>query len=152
MIHLALCEKEGEHTVPRKDTIHEAVRNALINDGWTITNDPFRVEIAETDVYIDLRAERVEDEGRIRHALVIEVKSFSSLSPIHDLEVALGQYELYRTFLRYASTTDSLYLAVSDITYKELFGRIAFQIIVQQHQVAMIVVDVVEEKVIKWIN
>lgn len=29
--------------MPRKDRIHEAVKNALVKDGWTITDDPFRL-------------------------------------------------------------------------------------------------------------
>ena len=27
--------------MPRKDLFHEAVRNALIKEGWKITHDPF---------------------------------------------------------------------------------------------------------------
>lgn len=30
--------------MPRKDQIHEAVRNALVKDGWTITDDQYRIE------------------------------------------------------------------------------------------------------------
>ncbi|MBI1765228.1 MAG: hypothetical protein HYR56_27765 [Acidobacteria bacterium] len=30
--------------MPRLDTIHEAVKQALINDGWTITDDPYIIE------------------------------------------------------------------------------------------------------------
>lgn len=31
--------------MPRKDHIHEAVKNAFIKDGWTITDDPYRIEV-----------------------------------------------------------------------------------------------------------
>jgi hypothetical protein len=41
--------------MPRKDRIHEAVKNALIKDGWTITDDPFRIHYEDADVYADLR-------------------------------------------------------------------------------------------------
>ena len=44
--------------MPRKDQIHEAVRNALVKDGWTITDDPCRIEYEEADVYADLRIEK----------------------------------------------------------------------------------------------
>jgi hypothetical protein len=27
-----------------KDTIHNAVKNALIKDGWVITNDPYKIQ------------------------------------------------------------------------------------------------------------
>ena len=40
--------------MPRKDLIHDPVKNALIKDGWTITNDPFRIVYEDADVYADL--------------------------------------------------------------------------------------------------
>jgi hypothetical protein len=45
--------------MPRKDAIHDAVRNALIKDGWTITKDPLFLEYGEEDMYVDLGAERL---------------------------------------------------------------------------------------------
>ena len=30
--------------MPRKDTFHNVVKNALIKDGWTITHDPYTLE------------------------------------------------------------------------------------------------------------
>ncbi len=29
--------------MPAKDTYHDALRSALVKDGWTITDDPFRL-------------------------------------------------------------------------------------------------------------
>lgn len=43
--------------MPRKDTIHEAVKNALIKDGWTITADPYRITYGDEKIFIDLAAE-----------------------------------------------------------------------------------------------
>jgi len=40
------------------DKIHDAVKNALIKDGWAITADPFRIEFEEYRLYADLAAER----------------------------------------------------------------------------------------------
>lgn len=45
----------------RKDIIHEAVKNALINDGWDINYDPLFVDIdggAKT-LEIDLGGEKI---------------------------------------------------------------------------------------------
>jgi hypothetical protein len=36
--------------MPAKDRIHHAVKNALIKDGWTITHDPYRLEVGEEKV------------------------------------------------------------------------------------------------------
>lgn len=41
-----------------KDLFHEAVRNALINDGWTITHDPYPIQLMDFDLDVDLGAER----------------------------------------------------------------------------------------------
>lgn len=41
-----------------KDAFHQQVKNALIKDGWIITNDPFIIRISEAiKVQIDLAAE-----------------------------------------------------------------------------------------------
>lgn len=44
--------------MPRRDTIHNAVKNALIKDGWTITADPYMIEYKDLTLYADLTADR----------------------------------------------------------------------------------------------
>ena len=41
------------------DVIHDAVKNALIKEGWTITDDPFTIRYEDALLYADLAAERV---------------------------------------------------------------------------------------------
>ena len=41
-----------------KDIIHNAVKNALIKDGWTITDDPLTLTYEDATVFVDLGAER----------------------------------------------------------------------------------------------
>jgi hypothetical protein len=36
--------------MPRLDIIHDAVKNALIKDGWVITEDPFIIEYRNDEV------------------------------------------------------------------------------------------------------
>ena len=36
--------------MPARDLFHDAVRNALIKDGWTITHDPFRLSWGGRDL------------------------------------------------------------------------------------------------------
>ena len=45
--------------MPAKDIYHDTVKNALIKDGWTITNDPLSLKIGKKDIYIDLAAEKL---------------------------------------------------------------------------------------------
>ena len=141
-----------ENIMPRKDTIHDAVKNALVKEGWTVTNDPFRIHYNDMDLYADLRIEKDESENLPRRALVIEIKSFMEGSAAHSLGEALGQYELYRTLMRHVAPGDRLYLAVSNTVYIEQFVRASFQLIVQEHQVAIVVVNVEQEEVVRWID
>ncbi|RKZ75628.1 MAG: hypothetical protein DRQ57_06725 [Gammaproteobacteria bacterium] len=40
--------------MPAKDTYHNIVKNALIKDGWKITDDPLVLQFGETNLYADL--------------------------------------------------------------------------------------------------
>ena len=78
--------------MPRKDQIHEAVRNALVKDGWTITDDPFRIHYEDVDVYADLGIAKIATDTLASRALVIEIKSFTASSAIHELEEEVVQW------------------------------------------------------------
>lgn len=43
----------------KRDIYHDAVKQALIRDGWTITHDPFVLPFGAHNLFIDLGAERV---------------------------------------------------------------------------------------------
>jgi hypothetical protein len=77
--------------MPAKDTYHDAVRTALIRDGWTITHDPFTISFGNTDVYADLGAERPLAAEKADERIAVEVKSFLGASGLRDFELALGQ-------------------------------------------------------------
>ena len=65
-----------------RDMFHEAARNALIKDGWTITHDPFRFEDKENKIAYeaDLGAEKLLAAEKGTDKIVVEVKSFLKLS------------------------------------------------------------------------
>src|SRR5437879_11801758 len=98
--------------MPAKDTYHDVMRSALIKDGWTITDDPFRLVWGERDFYVDLGAERVVAAEKAGKRIAVEVKCFVSASPMHDLEVALGQFLLYRSILEEQEPGRALFLAL----------------------------------------
>ena len=53
--------------MPQRDIYHDAVRNALIKDGWDITHDPFAIAFGQHNLYVDLGAKQMlaaEKEGR----------------------------------------------------------------------------------------
>lgn len=64
--------------MPAKDIYHEVVKTALTKDGWTITDDPFRIRLARgRNLFVDLGAERLLALERDTEKIVVEVKSFT---------------------------------------------------------------------------
>jgi hypothetical protein len=138
--------------MPRLDIIHGAVKNALIKDGWTITHDPYTIQYKEMKLYADLAAERPIAAERDGVRIVVEIKSFIGASKLQDLKVALGQYDIYRSFLKIVAPDRKLYVAVSQDAYKEFFSKEAIQLIVENHPLPLIVVNLGKEEIEQWIN
>jgi hypothetical protein len=46
-------------TMPAKDTCHDAVKNALIKDGWTITADPYYIIYRKLRLVADVSAQYI---------------------------------------------------------------------------------------------
>jgi hypothetical protein len=65
-----------------------------------VTHDPFTIEFKSVRLFADLAAEKVIDVGKIEQAIVVEIKVFNSLSLITELEKTIGQYNIYRLFLK----------------------------------------------------
>jgi hypothetical protein len=138
--------------MPAKDMIHDAVKNALIKDRWKITHDPYTIIYEEVTAYVDLGAEIIIAAEKERHKIVIEVKSFISPSPLSDLKIALGQYEIYKVFLKVTAPEYQLYVAISHQVYDEIFQQKAYQLIIKEYQIPLIIVNVETEEIIKWIK
>ncbi|CAN5820527.1 hypothetical protein BH23PLA1_BH23PLA1_39190 [soil metagenome] len=85
--------------MPARDRFHDVVREALVREGWTITSDPLTIVYGKRSLYVDLGAEQLFGASREGRKIVVEVKSFAGPSEMADLELALGQYVLYRTLL-----------------------------------------------------
>lgn len=49
----------NSQTMPAQDIFHDSVKNALIKDGWTITDDPLYLDYGGIDMYVDLGAEKL---------------------------------------------------------------------------------------------
>ena len=138
--------------MPARDLYHPVVRNALIKDGWTITADPYLIEYEDTKVYADLEAEMPIAAERAGRKIVVEIKSFVSVSPIHAFEEALGQYILYFGYLELTAPDHELYLAVSDEAYSRVLERPALKVIVEKNHLAVIVVSLAREEIVRWID
>ncbi len=135
-----------------KDIIHHQVKNALIKDGWTITDDPLTLEYEHTTVFVDLGAERVIAAERAGEKIAVEIKSFIARSAIYAIEQALGQYILYVSFLEKIEPERKLYLAISEPVYKNIFGKKSIQWLIERNQVALLVINIIKEEVVEWKN
>lgn len=138
--------------MPKLDIIHNAVKNALIKDGWLITDDPYVIQYRRTVLYADLGAERPIAVERNGQKLVVEVKSFIGASKIQDLKEALGQYDIYRYLLEEIAPDRKLYVAISKVAYNTFFTQDVTQLILNKHQLPIIVVDIETEEILQWIN
>lgn len=138
--------------MPKLDFIHDAVKNALIKDGWFVTDDPYIIVYRRTKLYADLGAESPLAAERAGQKIVVEVKSFIGASKLQDLKEALGQYDIYRYLLEETAPDRKLYVAVSAIAYKTFFNQDVIQLILNKHQLPLIVVDTELEEIVQWIN
>jgi len=137
--------------MPARDIYHNAVKNALIKDGWTITHDPLAVEIEGDRLYIDLGAERVIAAEKGTRKIAVEIKTFGGPSPMADMERALGQYVLYRIFLKRTDPERELYLAVPEDVLEDLFQRVPGRGFLEDEGGKVFGVDNANEEIKKWL-
>ena len=138
--------------MPAKDVYHDAVKNALIKDGWIITADPYPIKYEEVKLFADLAGEKTIAASREGKQIVIEIKSFLSRSPMRDLETALGQYLIYKALLSLEYSEKELYLAIGEIIHEDFFQKVAIKFILEKYQVSLLVVDMNKQEIVKWIN
>ncbi|MBD1824549.1 XisH family protein [Cyanobacteria bacterium FACHB-DQ100] len=138
--------------MPAKDLYHDAMKNALSKDGWIITKDPLTIEYEEIQVYADMAATKLFAAERDARKIAVEVKSFISPSPVRDLELALGQYIIYRSFLTLTDPDRQVYLAIREEVFNSFFQLKAIQTIIEQNQIFLIVIDTTNEVIVQWTN
>ena len=137
--------------MPAKDIYHDTVKRALQKDGWTITHDPFPMQIGRKRLSADLGAERLINAEKGTQKIVVEVKSFVGRSDVRDLEQALGQYILYRQVLNEMRIDRILYLAISQPIFNSVFTIELGQVLLKNQIIKLIVFDDKSEAIVQWI-
>ncbi len=146
-------DQNRRRQMPAKDLYHEAVKNALIKDGWTITADPYPIEYEDAELYPDLAIEKYISEEQRQRKIIIEIKSFLGPSMIKDFEMALGQYIFYRDLIQLGQDEyQEIYLAIKDEIYETFFQRKSIQAVIKRHQLDLLVVNIEKEEIVQWIN
>ena len=138
--------------MPAKDIYHDTVKNALVKDGWTITDDPLKLTIGSRLLYVDLGAEKLIAAQKDNQKIAVEIKSFLSPSPINDLEGALGQYILYQNILKSTDTERVLYLAIREEVYNDLFAEPIGQLLLNNQRIKLITFNPDIQELVGWIN
>ncbi|MFZ4632851.1 MAG: element excision factor XisH family protein [Saprospiraceae bacterium] len=128
------------------------VRTSLENEGWVISHDPYPLTIMGVDYEIDLGAEKLFAAERGSEMIAVEVKSFLGLSFPYDFHQAIGQYTNYNILLNQKEPTRKLYLAVPDEIYRKQMAVAAFQFILKQMKLSLIIFDPEKQKITQWIN
>ena len=82
--------------------------------------------------------------------VAVEVKSFLGASPMRDLELALGQFLLYRSILEEQEPDRLLFLAIPDEA-AAIFDEPVGQLLIVKHLIQAVIFDPQKEEVLRWI-
>ncbi|OQW88980.1 MAG: fatty-acid synthase [Thiotrichaceae bacterium IS1] len=137
--------------MPRLDLYHHAVKRALQKDHWTITHDPFLLQIGTKRLFADLGAECLISAEKGLKKIVVEVKSFLGKSDVKELQQAVGQYIMYQQIIQKTEPERLVYLAVSAEIFKSVFTVELGQLFLINHLLRLLVVNMEEEVIIEWI-
>lgn len=134
-----------------KDKFHDVVRDALINDNWTITQEQYSITTTDRlEVVIDFAAERLIAAEKDNEKIAVEVKSFLSPSAYYEFHAALGQFLNYREVLEEYDPIRHLYLAVPEEIYMTLFQREMVQRVLLRYNIRVVVFNPVSKEILLW--
>lgn len=128
------------------------VKQALVNDGWTITHDPLRVTFGTSAGYVDLGAERLIGATKDSESIAVEIKTFLRPSLIEDLQKAVGQYVLYKAALDKEDPQRTLYLAVPSSVIEQLIDTRMMPYVRDDVGVKLVSYSTIDARLIEWIT
>ncbi len=133
----------------RRDTYHYVVKQALQQEGWTITHDPYTFE-TDPPLSTDLGAERLLAAEKDTEKIAVEIKSFISDSQVGELEKAAGQYRLYRRALAIQEPERTLVLAVPIHAFADIFHRQVGLLAMEEFEFNLVVYSLVPGEPLQW--
>jgi hypothetical protein len=128
--------------MPAKDIYHNAVKNALLKDGWTITDDPLHIKWGQKDMYVDLGAQRLLAAEQGNKKIAVEME---------DLKSAIGGFVTYRAVIRRLEPERTLYLAVRDNIFTALFEEPIGKLLIESENLYLVVFNPDSETIVQWI-
>ncbi len=134
-----------------KDIFHDKVKNALIKDGWTITDDPYSLKWDNGEsLFIDLAAERVIAAEKDNEKIAVEIKTFIGKSTMYDLHLAVGQFMVYQIALEEKEPERILFLAVPMEVFQEIFLKPKASKLTERVNLKIIGFDIEKEEIVQW--
>jgi XisH protein len=135
-----------------KDIYHDLVKQALINEGWTITHDPYYLPLGlgRKRVAADLGAEKFVVAEKGLEKILVEIKSFITTSNINELNHSIGQYDFYALLLEQKEPNRIPYLAMPNDAYEDLIREPIIQTFLQRHNVKLILFDIENPIIHAW--
>ncbi len=134
-----------------KDKYHQLVVEALQKDGWTITHDPYKIQLNDINYYeIDLGAERMIAAEKNNQKIAVEIKSFLRESVISDFHTAVGQFINYRVGLQEVEADRILFLALPLIAYKRIERLPLLLKTIEHSDIKLLIFDPNKIKIAKW--
>ncbi|MEY3827832.1 MAG: hypothetical protein RLZZ148_2653 [Cyanobacteriota bacterium] len=135
-----------------RDKFHDLVKMGLENEGWMITDDPYKIKFARIKFQVDLAAERIIAAEKDNEKIAVEIKSFLNPSTVTDFYGALGQFLSYRLVLKQVEAERTLYLAVPLDTYEDFFTSEFVQLTINEYQLNLIIYNSVQGGLVQWIS
>jgi predicted transcriptional regulator YdeE len=137
-----------------KDIFHDAVKQGLLKDGWTITHDSYTINIPEfrPKQDIGLGAEKMLAAEKGIKKIAVEIKSFIKTSVVYDFHAALGQYMNYLIGIGIQEPDRLLYLAIPEHAYLSFENMGLIWKAIETYNVRLIVYDSKKEIVVTWKN
>jgi hypothetical protein len=133
-----------------RDKIHTIVKQVLLNDGWTITHDPYIIETKDVDYEVDLGAEKIVAAEKSGKKIAVEIKSFIATSFVYEFHRILGQMLNYSLGMEDFEPDRQLYLAVPQKIYDESFHLSFVQKAIKRFKIQLLIFDDETQHIIQW--
>lgn len=135
-----------------RNKIHTPVKEALISEGWIVTDDPLYIKVGILTVFVDLGAERVFGAEKGGERIAVEVKTFGNPSFMTALYEAIGKYVVYRKALILDESDRTLFLAMPEDIYDRYAKEPLFTECLSDEKINLILFETNIEKITKWIK
>ena len=137
--------------MPRRDFYHEAFKEALVKDGWTITHDPLALlSKVEGGLQTDIGAEKVITAEKGWKKIAVEIRSFTTPSALHEFIKSTGQYRAYKLAMNLKKSDRFLYIAIPSFAWKVIANKEIVQALIDDVNMKIILYDPIEKNIDAW--